>query len=40
MHMPKTRGMTSIEVAIIVAIVLVITIAVGWYLYTTFAATG
>jgi len=32
--------MTSIEVAIIVAIVLVIAIAVGWYLYTTFAAAG
>jgi len=40
MHMPKTKGMTSLEVAIIVAIVLVIAIAVGWYLYTTFAATG
>jgi len=35
--MPKTKGMTSLEVAIIVAIVLVIAIAVGWYLYTTFA---
>jgi len=33
--MPKTKGMTSIEIAIIVAIVLVIAIAVGWYLYTT-----
>jgi len=32
--------MTSLEVAIIVAIVLVIAIAVGWYLYTTFAAAG
>jgi len=39
-HISKTKGMTSIEVAIIVAIVLVIAIAVGWYLYTTFAATG
>jgi len=38
--MPKAKGMTSIEVAIIVAIVLVIAIAVGWYLYTTFAAAG
>jgi len=38
--MPKTKGMTSLEVAIIVAIVLVIAIAVGWYLYTTFAAAG
>lgn len=36
----KTRGMTSLEIAIIVAIVLVIAIAVGWYLYTTFAAAG
>jgi hypothetical protein len=32
--------MTSLEIAIIVAIVLVIAIAVGWYLYTTFAAAG
>jgi len=38
--MPKTKGMTSLEIAIIVAIVLVIAIAVGWYLYTTFAAAG
>jgi len=36
----KLRGMTSLEIAIIVAIVLVIAIAVGWYLYTTFAAAG
>ena len=36
----KTRGMTSLEVAIIVAIVVIIAIAVGWYLYTTFAAAG
>lgn len=36
----KTRGMTSLEIAIIVAIVLVIAIAVGWYLYTTFASAG
>jgi hypothetical protein len=32
--------MTSLEIAIIVAIVLVIAIAVGWYLYSTFAAAG
>jgi len=38
--MPKAKGMTSLEVAIIVAIVLVIAIAVGWYLYTTFASAG
>jgi hypothetical protein len=31
--------MTSIEIAIIVAIVLVIAVAVGWYLYTTFIAS-
>ncbi len=38
----KLKGMTSLEIAIIVAIVLVIAVAVGWYLYTTFiaAATG
>jgi type IV pilus assembly protein PilA len=35
----KLKGMTSIEVAIIVAIVLVIAVAVGWYLYTTFIAS-
>jgi type IV pilus assembly protein PilA len=36
----KLKGMTSIEVAIIVAIVLVIAVAVGWYLYTTFIAAA
>ncbi|MEM3997492.1 MAG: hypothetical protein QXP31_10635 [Pyrobaculum sp.] len=36
----KTKGMISLEVAIIVAIILVIAIAVGWYLYTTFASAG
>jgi len=35
----KLKGMTSLEIAIIVAIVLVIAVAVGWYLYTTFVAT-
>jgi uncharacterized protein (UPF0333 family) len=35
----KVKGMTSIEIAILVAIVLVIAVAVGWYLYTTFAAS-
>ncbi len=35
----KLKGMTSLELAIIVAIVLVIAIAVGWWLYTTFLAT-
>jgi len=38
--MPKTKGMTSLEIAIIVAIILVIAIAVGWYLYNTFASAG
>jgi len=37
--MPKAKGMTSLEIAIIVAIVLVIAIAVGWYLYTTFTSS-
>jgi len=37
--MPKAKGMTSIEIAIIVAIILVIAVAVGWYLYTTFTAS-
>ncbi len=36
----KVKGMTSLEIAIIVAIVLVIAVAVGWYLYTTFIATA
>jgi len=35
----KLKGMTSLEIAIIVAIVLIIAVAVGWYLYTTFVAT-
>jgi type IV pilus assembly protein PilA len=35
----KVKGMTSIEIAILVAIVLAIAVAVGWYLYTTFAAS-
>jgi len=36
----KLRGMTSLEIAIIVAIVLVIAIAVGWYLYQTFSTAS
>jgi hypothetical protein len=32
--------MTSLEIAIIVAIVLIIAVAVGWYLYTTFVASA
>ncbi len=35
----KLKGMTSLEIAIIVAIVLVIAVAVGWYLYTTFVSS-
>jgi type IV pilus assembly protein PilA len=35
----KVKGMTSLEIAIIVAIVLVIAVAVGWYLYTTAIAS-
>jgi hypothetical protein len=31
--------MTNLEIAIIVAIVLIIAVAVGWYLYTTFVAS-
>ena len=37
--MAKVKGMTSIEIAVIMAIVLVIAVAVGWYLYTTFTAS-
>jgi flagellar basal body-associated protein FliL len=32
----KLKGMTSLVIAIIVAIVLIIAVAVGWYLYTNF----
>jgi len=32
--------MTSLEIAIITAIVLIIAVAVGWYLYTTFIASA
>ncbi len=35
----KLKGMTSLEIAIIVAILLIIAVAVGWYLYTTFIAS-
>lgn len=38
--MAKTRGMTSLEIAVIVAIVLIIAVAVGWYIYTTFVASA
>ena len=36
----KLKGMTSLEIAIIVAIILIIAVAVGWYLYTTFVAAA
>ena len=36
----KLKGMTSIEIAIIVGIVLAIAVAAAWYLYTTFAAAS
>jgi uncharacterized protein (UPF0333 family) len=36
----KLKGMTSLEIAIIVAIVLIIAVAVGWYLYTTFISSA
>ncbi len=36
----KVKGLTSIEVAVLVGIVLAIAIAVGWYLYSTFAASA
>jgi len=35
----KLKGMTSLEIAIIVAIVLAIAVAAAWYLYSTFAST-
>ena len=35
----KLKGMTSLEIAIIVAIVLAIAVAAAWYLYSTFSAT-
>ena len=34
----KVKGMTSLEIAIIVGIVVTIAVAAGWYLYTTFGA--
>ncbi|MFN3805156.1 MAG: class III signal peptide, partial [Pyrobaculum sp.] len=33
------RGMISLEIAILLTIVLVIAVAVGWYIYTTFVAS-
>jgi hypothetical protein len=36
----KLKGMTSLEIAILVAVVLIIAVAVGWYVYTTFIASA
>ncbi len=36
----RLKGMTSLEIAILVAIVLIIAVAVGWYVYTTFIASA
>ena len=33
------KGLTSIELAILLAIIIVIAVAVGWYMYTTFIAS-
>ncbi len=33
------RGMVSLEIAVLMSVVLVIATAVGWYRYTTFAAS-
>ena len=33
------KGLTSIELAILLAIIIVIAVAVGWYMYTTFVAS-
>ena len=35
----KVKGMTSIEIAVLVAIILAIAVAAAWYLYSTFSAT-
>ncbi len=35
----ETRGMVSLEIAVLLSVVLVIATAVGWYLYTTFMAS-
>ncbi|CCC81710.1 hypothetical protein [Thermoproteus tenax] len=33
------KGLTSIELAILLAIIIVIAVAVGWYMYTTFLSS-
>ena len=33
------KGLASIELAILLAIIIVIAVAVGWYMYTTFVAS-
>ena len=35
----KVKGMTSLEIAVLVGVVLAIAIAVAWYLYSTFGAS-
>ena len=35
----KLKGMASVEIAIIAGIILIVAVAVGWYLYTTYAAS-
>jgi type IV pilus assembly protein PilA len=35
----KLKGMTSVEIAIIAGVILIIAVAVGWYLYTTYVAS-
>jgi hypothetical protein len=35
----RLKGLTSIELAILLAIIIVIAVAVGWYMYTTFLAS-
>jgi uncharacterized protein (UPF0333 family) len=34
------KGLTSIELAILLAIIIVIAVAVGWWVYTTYLATA
>jgi type IV pilus assembly protein PilA len=35
----KLKGMASVEIAIIAAVLLIVAVAVAWYLYTTFVAS-
>ena len=36
----RLKGLTSIELAILLAIIIVIAVAVGWWVYTTYLATA